>query len=265
MSERAGIELLEPITGSTPSPGPSTAACQAPQYSNCERPRSAGEIRDVSLLVADLRGFTTLAERTTPSRMAVILDGYLTEMADVILAQRGMVQDFVGDGILAVFGAPSWDPDHTWHAAVTAVAMQAALAGLCWEGDGESIRLDMGVSVHTGQVFAGTLGAPRKPKYAMVGDTVNTAARLEELNRTLGTSVVLSGEAVAVLKDRVSVRNRGWFPVRGRTHPVEVFELLGLRDVARALRGGTEDPQQSLAHTGSANLDTGLPIPLQTG
>jgi adenylate cyclase len=192
-------------------------------------PRSAGEVRTVSILVADLRGFTALAERITPSRTATILNDYLTVMVEVILARRGIIQDFAGDGILAVFGLPREDPDHTWHAVVSAVEMQAALDGLCWRGEGEWIRLAMGVSVHTGEVFAGTLGSPRTPKYGVVGDTVNTASRIEELNRGLGTSVVLSGEAVAQLRDRVQVRNRGWFPVRGRSHPVEVFELLALQ------------------------------------
>jgi adenylate cyclase len=191
--------------------------------------RLSGEVRDVSVLVADLRGFTMLAERITPSRLAGILDDYLSRMVDVILGQRGMVQDFVGDGIMAVFGAPHPDPDHAWRATLTAVEMQASLRGLQWRGEGGTIRLQMGISIHSGQAFAGTIGAPRKPKYAVVGDTVNTAARLEELNRTLGTSIVLSGEAVAPLLDRAVVRSRGWFPVRGKTHPLEVYELLGVR------------------------------------
>lgn len=87
----------------------------------------------------------------------------------------------------------------------------------------------MGVSVHSGEVFAGTVGSPRKWKYAVVGDTVNVASRLEELNRCLGTAIVVSGQTNAMLSDRVDVRSRGWFPVRGRSHPIEVFELLSLR------------------------------------
>jgi adenylate cyclase len=184
----------------------------------------------VSVLFADLRGFTEVAERLTPRGTASLLNTYLTTMVDVILARHGMIQDFVGDGILAVFGAPVGDPDHAWHAAVSAVEMQAAFQYLEWRSglDGQ-IKPAMGVAVHSGEVFAGTVGSPRRSKYAAVGDTVNAASRLEELNRELGTSIVMSGETIPLLETRVEVRSRGWFPIRGRSHPLEVFELLGLR------------------------------------
>jgi adenylate cyclase len=93
----------------------------------------------------------------------------------------------------------------------------------------------MGVSVHSGEGFAGTGGSPRRSNYAAVGDTVNAASRLEELNRDLGTSIVMSGETIALLGNRVEVRRRGWFLVRGRSHPMQVFELLALR--GSALKG----------------------------
>ena len=190
-----------------------------------------GEVVAVSVLFADLRGFTAVAEQIAPRRMAAFLNDFLTVMFDVVLARQGMIQDFVGDGILAVFGAPSRDPDHAWHAAVSAVEMQVALQYL--EGRSRAdrqIKPSMGVSVHSGEVFAGMVGSPRRRKYAAVGDTVNVASRLEELNRDLGTSIFMTGQTTALLRDRVEVCSRGWFPVRGRSRPIEVFELLGLRD-----------------------------------
>jgi class 3 adenylate cyclase len=89
-----------------------------------------GEIREVSVVMADLRGFTTFCERVPPDRMYRVLNEYLTAMIDVILGQPGLVQDFIGDGILGVFGAPGKDPDHGWHAALSAVEMQAAIRQL---------------------------------------------------------------------------------------------------------------------------------------
>jgi adenylate cyclase len=189
-----------------------------------------GEVVAVSVLFVDLRGFTSVAEHVTPRRMAGLLNGYFTAMVDVILARRGMIQDFVGDGILAVFGAPSHDPDHAWHAALSAVELQTALRDLGQPSDVAGHPTPtMGVAVHSGEVFAGTVGSPRQWKYAAVGDTVNVASRLEELNRDLGTSIVMSGETIALVKDRVEARSRGWFTVRGRSRGIEVFELLALR------------------------------------
>ena len=152
-------------------------------------------------------------------------------MIEVILGQRGRVQDFVGDGILGVFGAPGQDPDHAWHAALAALEMQVAIRqlGHRWEREvGTSFAL--GVAVHTGEVFAGAVGSPRQSKYAVVGDPVNTVARLEEVNRNLGTEIVMSGDALALVRERVDVHPRGSFAMRGRSRSVEVFELLGIQE-----------------------------------
>ncbi|HSL51826.1 MAG TPA: adenylate/guanylate cyclase domain-containing protein [Candidatus Deferrimicrobiaceae bacterium] len=190
-----------------------------------------GEVRRVTVLMSDLRGFTTMSERLPPEVVSEMMNEYFTAMVDVILAHRGLVQDFVGDAIMAVYGAPLDDPEHCWHAAHTAVAMHAALDGLNrrWEGEGRG-PLAMGIAVHTGEAFAGTLGAPRKKKYAVLGDTVNTTSRIEGLNRDLGTGILISGAVLAVLKDRVVVRDRGSVTVKGRRQPVEIHELMSLTE-----------------------------------
>lgn len=187
-----------------------------------------GDIREVSVVMADLRGFTTFCERVPLGLTSRVLNEYLTAMIEVILGQQGRVQDFVGDGILGVFGAPGQDPDHAWHAALSALEMQIAIRQLSdrWKREvGTSFAL--GVAVHTGEVFAGVVGSPKQRKYAVVGDPVNTVARLEEVNRNLGTDIVMSGDALALVRDRVDVHPRGVFAMRGRRHAVEVFELLG--------------------------------------
>ena len=188
-----------------------------------------GEVRTVSVLMSDLRGFTTLAERLRPERISEIMNEYFTAMVDVILGHRGIVQDFIGDGILAVYGAPLDDADHAWHAVLTAHRMQTALQQLNrqWEASGHP-PLAMGVAVHTGEVFAGNVGSPRKKKYAVIGDTVNTVSRIEGLNRDLSTSILISAATLAAVKDRVEVQDRGSVTVKGKAQPVEVFELLGL-------------------------------------
>jgi adenylate cyclase len=159
------------------------------------------------------------------------MNEYFTAMVDVILAHRGLVQDFIGDAIMAVYGAPLDDPEHCWHAVRTAVEMQAALEALNRRRvPADRDPLAMGIAINTGTVFAGTLGATRKKKYAVLGDTVNTTSRMEGLNTDLGTRILLSGPALAVLKERVVVRDRGRVPVKGRSEPVEIFELLSLKE-----------------------------------
>jgi adenylate cyclase len=187
-----------------------------------------GEMREVTVLVSDLRGFTTLCEQLTPEQVTEAMNEYLTAMVDRILAHRGMVSDFIGDGILAFFGAPVDDPEHPWHAVQTALEMQAALEALNarWTREGK-LPLAMGIAVNTGAAFAGTIGAPRKKKFAVLGDTVNTAARIEGLNRQLGTRILAGRATVDAVRARVTVRSLDVVAVKGKAEPVEIFEIIG--------------------------------------
>ena len=188
-----------------------------------------GEVRTVSVLMSDLRGFTALAEGLPPAAVSAIMNEYFEAMIDVTMRHRGFVSDFIGDGILAVFGAPLDDPEHAWHAVNTALGMQDALRRLNarWVAQNRP-SLGMGVAVNTGDVFAGTMGSARKKKYAVMGDTVNTVARMESLNHEFGTEILISARTLAAVGDRVQVRDRGEVTVKGRVQAVTIFELEGL-------------------------------------
>jgi adenylate cyclase len=123
--------------------------------------------------------------------------------------------------------APEDDAEHAWHAVNTAVTMQEALARLnaAWHAEGRP-PLAMGIAVHMGEAFAGTIGARRKKKYAVIGDTVNTVSRIKSLNRDLGTSILVSATTAAAVQGQVHLRNRGSVMVKGKTQAVVLFELL---------------------------------------
>ena len=197
----------------------------------------AGEMREVSVLVSDLRGFTSMCERRRPEEVTAVMNEYLTAMVNAILGHRGMISDFIGDGILAFFGAPLDEAEHAWCAVRSAVEMQTALEGLNarWSAEGKD-PLVMGIAVNTGPAFAGTVGAPRKKKYAVLGDTVNTAARIESLNRQLGTRILLGRATLDAVRDRVLVGRSDAVALKGKASRVEVFELLALAE-PRAIGG----------------------------
>jgi adenylate cyclase len=203
-----------------------------------EGARLGGEVRTVSVLIADLRGFTRLSERLEPEQIFEMLSEYFSSTIQVILAHRGMVQDFIGDAILAVYGAPADDPGHAWHAVSTALEMQQAIQRLNrrWQAE-KWAPLAMGVAVHTGEVFAGNVGSAQRKKYAVLGDPVNTVSGMEKLNRDLSAAILISGETLAAVKDRVTVRDRGCVQVKGRSAPVEVFELVGVGEPGEAVPG----------------------------
>jgi adenylate cyclase len=203
-----------------------------------DAPSLRGERREISVLFSDLRGFTTLSEKMEPEAMAAHLNEYFDAMTAAIFAHRGTINDFIGDAVMALFGAPVHDRDHALHAVQSAVAMDRALAALNarWEAAGLP-RLEMGIGVHTGQVFAGNVGGTDRIKYTVIGDVVNVGSRVEGLNKDLGTTILVTEEALAAVGDRVKVRDCGPQKVKGRVEKVRVYEVLAVEPDGRA-RGG---------------------------
>jgi adenylate cyclase len=188
-----------------------------------------GERREVSVLFSDLRGFTTMSETMPPEQVAAILNEYFDAMTAAIFKHRGMINDFVGDAVMAIFGAPLTDREHAWHAVQAALAMSEALEALnvTWKVDGLP-QLRMGIGIHSGEVFAGNVGGRSRVKYTLIGDAVNVASRVEGLNKELATSMLITEATRRILGDRVVVRDCGPREVKGRAELVHVHELLGL-------------------------------------
>ena len=192
-----------------------------------DTPTLQGEYREVSILFSDLRGFTTMSERMLPADIAAHLNEYFEAMTAAIFKHRGMINDFVGDAVMAVFGAPVPDRDHAWHAVRSAIDMDRALTELNerWRKAG-LVELRMGVGIHTGRVFAGNIGGRDRMKYTVIGDPVNVASRVEGLNKELSTTLLVTEETLAAVGDRVRVRDCGPVAVKGRVEKVRVFEVL---------------------------------------
>ena len=197
------------------------------------------ERREISVLFSDLRGFTTLSEKMEPVAMAEHLNEYLRAMTPAIFAHRGTVNKFIGDAVMGLFGAPEHDPDHAFHAVQSAVAMDRALTALNvkWTAAGLP-RLEMGIGVHTGQAFAGNVGGTDRVEYTVIGDVVNVGSRVEGLNKDLGTTILMTQEALAAVGDRVKVRDRGPQTVKGRVEKVRVYEVLAVEPDGHARGGG---------------------------
>lgn len=203
-----------------------------------DAPSLKGERREISVLFSDLRGFTTLSEKMDPEAMAAHLNEYFDAMTTAIFAHRGTINDFIGDAVMALFGAPMHDRDHAFHAVQSAVAMDRALAALNvkWEAAGLP-RLEMGIGVHTGQVFAGNIGGTDRIKYTVIGDVVNVGSRVEGLNKDLGTTILVTEETFGAVGDRVKARDCGPQKVKGRVEKVRVYEVLAVEPDGHATGG----------------------------
>jgi adenylate cyclase len=170
-----------------------------------------------------VRGFTRLAEHRDPQEVVSTMNEYFTRMTAVIQAHGGTIDKFIGDAILAVFGAPVPRPDHALRAIQAAREMQAALEQLNAPRVASGLPpLQMGIAVHTGTVLAGNVGSPERMEYTVMGDAVNVTARIEELNKTYGTRILLSETTYAKVGD-MAARFIGAVTLRGRDDPIRLY------------------------------------------
>ena len=179
--------------------------------------------REASILFIDIEQFTHIATSLTPREVMVLLNGYFGEVATIIHRQRGVITQFQGDAVLASFNLPATDPDHARHALAAALEIQEMLSITSFHAN---IRLKARIGICTGLVVGGTVGGDERLGYTVHGDTVNIASRLEQLNKELGTRILLSERTFALLGGRGEVKDLGLVPIRGLRSPIRVFAPL---------------------------------------
>jgi adenylate cyclase len=176
---------------------------------------------EATIVYTDIEGFTTTAEGVSAEQMFRMLNEYMPAVIEPIARHGGVVNGFHGDGILAVFNAPLQDPRHADHALEAAIEIQAATSARLFAGLPIVTRL----GVNTGEVMSGTVGSGNRLSYTVLGDPVNVAARLEELNKEYGTRVLVSGNTVDALQNRHPLVRIGNVGIRGKREPVRIYRL----------------------------------------
>jgi adenylate cyclase len=195
-----------------------------------------GERTEITILFSDIRGFTSLSERLPAPQVIEMLNEYLERMSDVVFRHGGTLDKFIGDAVMAFWGAPIPMADHARRALDAALDMLAELEALNarWAARGAPAQLAIGIGINTGEAIVGNIGSlTRKLDYTAIGDAVNLASRLESQNKELGTTVLASERTVARAGAGYRFRPVGAVTVKGKTQPVDVFELEG-RDPAAA-------------------------------
>jgi adenylate cyclase len=185
-----------------------------------------GKRRDMTVLFSDIRGFTTVTESGNPEELVAQLNEYFSRMVEVVFRHKGTVDKFVGDMVMALFGAPLDDPDHAEHAVQAAIDMVRELADLNkhWAERGMA-QLDIGVGINSGDMIAGNIGSSSIMSYTVIGDNVNLGSRLESLNKDYKTRIIMSDATRTRLTNLYDMRPLGDVTVKGKSKAVAIYEL----------------------------------------
>jgi adenylate cyclase len=181
-----------------------------------------GESRDITVLFSDIRGFTTLSENRSPQEVVALLNRYFTLQVDVVFRHGGSLDKFIGDCIMAFWGAPLDDPRHACNAVSAALEMAEVLKRFKEELGAQDLDFDVGIGIHSGPAVVGLIGSDKRREYTAIGDTVNLASRIEGLTKGV-TRILVSSETVARCGDAFEFTPFGAFDVKGREQQVSLF------------------------------------------
>jgi PAS domain S-box-containing protein len=205
-----------------------------------------GEKRKVTMLMSDLRGFTSMSERLPPARVVSMLNRYLTAMVAVIKQYQGTIDEFIGDAIFVLFGAPTWKEDDAQRAVACAVAMQLAMDAVNEENRKDDLpELEMGIGIHTGQVVLGNIGSSERMKYGVVGSQVNLTSRIQSY--TTGGQILVSETTRHEVGRMLKPGKQMEIKAKGIEHPITLFEALGIGGPYKLLLPETSEALVALA------------------
>ncbi len=190
-------------------------------------PALRGERREITVLIADIRDFTALSEKVSPEEVVLFLNRFLGRMIEVIFAHRGTLDKFMGDGLLAMFGAPLDDPEHHRMAVRAGLAMRREIAVLRREMQNEmGAELRIGIAIHSGHAIVGNVGSEQRMEYTAIGDAVNVTSRIEAMNKVHGTDLLISGAvADAVGESCGPFREVAEVQLRGVQQPIRLYTI----------------------------------------
>jgi adenylate cyclase/guanylate cyclase len=221
-------------------------------------PELGGETRNVTVFFSDIEGFSLIAEKMSPDSLMSLMNEYLSEMTDIIESHGGYVDKYIGDSIVAVFGAPADDPDHAANAARAALQCCVRLADL----NSSSVtfrecRLAQRIGINSGEALVGNFGSRRRFNYSVMSDAVNLASRLEGANKFYGTTVIASEATVVLTGDAFAWRELDAIRVKGRNQALKIYQLLALsNELAPSQQAVMKNYAEGLAHWRAREFET---------
>lgn len=198
---------------------------------NIDDIKLGGKKTNVTVLFADIRGFTSMSEKMTAEEVSVILNEYFSEIEPIITKYNGVINKFIGDAVMAIFGEPIQDINHPQNAVKCACAMLKKVDELQekWLLEGKP-KIEIGVGINTGEAFVGNIGSEKRLEYTVIGDMVNLASRIESYNKVYKTNMLISSSTYTYVSDIVNVIRIADVTIRGKAKKMDIYEVLGLTD-----------------------------------
>ena len=190
-----------------------------------------GELREATVMFSDIRDFTAISEKMPPVELLAQLNGYLDIMVDTVVAFGGRVDKFIGDSVMVVFGIPLAQKDHALRAVKAGLEMFVRLEE--WNAGLDKSKYSawrMGIGIHSGVVIAGNIGSAKKMEYAVIGDVVNTAARIEQLDKVYNAGLIVSEQTYQLVSGEVKAKRLDTVILKGKTEPITVYQITGLKE-----------------------------------
>lgn len=194
-----------------------------------------GSKKNITIMFSDIRGFTSISEALGPEKLVELLNGYLTAVTEVILRRRGVVDKYIGDAVMAFWGAPLEEKDHAYLACVSALEMARAAEAFSAAQETGTPPIKTGYGINTGEVIVGNMGSHQRFDYTAIGDAVNLASRLEGLNKEYGTEIIASGMTIEAIQKSGKASDFAYrfldrVIVKGKNEPVPIYEILDFKE-----------------------------------
>lgn len=198
---------------------------------NPDAAKMGGDRKEVSVLFSDIRSYTTLTESLTAEEVVEMLNDYFEQMVDAVFKYKGTLDKYIGDAIMAVFGSPLPLDQHEWMAVQTALEMRHRLRNFnSRRAEKNQVPIKIGIGVNSDSVISGNIGSSKRMEFTAIGDGVNLGSRLEGASKVYGTDIILSESTYRPCRDRIWARELDYIKVKGKTKPVAIYELIGLRE-----------------------------------
>lgn len=190
-----------------------------------------GKRAEITVMFADIRGFTSLSENTKAEEVSKLLNEYFSELEPIITKHKGVINKFIGDAVLVLFGEPSGDKDHAKNAVKCAYEMRKKVKDIRerWISEGKP-KIDIGVGINSGEAFIGNVGTVNRFEYTAIGDTVNTASRIEDYNKIYKTHILISENTYNKISQIVDVIKIREVSIKGKTRKINIYEVLRITE-----------------------------------